>query len=188
MNIIIKNTKKKKQHRFAFETEFKKMNAYCNCKGQGTILQFVKFLFLLFFAFFMAFPSYAYLEETDDGSTKLSAGEQNTNMYRMTSKGKIALKKLKQIDEMMARGYAAGDGSAKNVQEVTQIVDEQNDVTVRAAAEQARQTANLLQNKSALQQKNNGQTVQMIISVSSSQSRDSETAADLLQNLSRRKP
>ncbi len=188
MNIIIKNTKKKKQHRITFETGFNMMNAYRNSKGQYNLLQFVKFLFLLFFSFFITFPSYAYLEETDDGSTKLSAGEQNTNMYRMTSKGKIALKKLKQIDEIMARGYAAGDGSAKNVQEVTQIVDEQNDATVRAAAEQARQTANLLQNKSALQQKNNRQAVQMIISVSSLQSRDSEMAADLLQTLSRRKP
>lgn len=161
------------------------MSRYCRCVKKRMRIAMI---FMFLFSLFVSFPSYAYLEEADDGSTKLSAGEQNTNMYRMTSKGKIALKKLKQIDEMMARGYAAGDGSAQNVAQVSQIVAEQNDAAVRAAAEQARQTAQILENKSALQQKNTGQAVQMIINVAAFQVRDSEIAASLLQTLSRRRP
>ena len=90
------------------------------------------------------------------------------------------------VNEMMARGYAAGDGGVKNVEQVSQIVAEQNDAAIRAAAEQARQTAQILENKSALQQKNTGQSVQMIINVAASQVRDSEIAASLLQTLSKR--
>lgn len=137
---------------------------------------------------FLINPSQAYVEESDDGSTKLSAGEQNTNMYRITSQGKVALKKLKQIDELMAKSPTAGDGSAKNVAQVAQIVDEQNDAAVRIAAEQARQTAKLLENKSALKNNDNGQTVQMIISAAQTQTKDAEVAATLLQTLLRRRP
>ena len=133
-------------------------------------------------------PSQAYVEETDDGSTKLSAGEQNTNMYRMTSQGKVALKKLKQIDEMMAKSPTAGDGSAKNVAQVAQIVDEQNDAAVRLAAEQARQTTKLLENKSALKNSDNVQSLQMIISAAQTQTKDAEIATTLLQTLLRRRP
>lgn len=144
-------------------------------------------IILLGFMFFIN-PAQAYLEETDDGSTKLSAGEQNTNMYRINSQGKVALKKLKQIDELMAKSPTAGDGSAKNVAQVAQIVDEQNDAAVRIAAEQARQTARLLENKSALKNNDNGQTVQMIISAAQTQTKDAEVAATLLQTLLRRRP
>jgi hypothetical protein len=186
MNIIIENIKRKRQCHVTLGESLEMTRIATNNKGRFVLCP-VLFFFILF-SFFIASPSYAYLEEADDGSVKLSAGEQNTNMYRMTSKGKMALKKLKQIDEMMARGYAAGDGSAKNVREVTQIVDEQNDAAVRATAEQVRQTIRLLENKSSLQQMNSGQTVQMIAGISASQSRDSEIASALLQTLSRRRP
>ena len=138
---------------------------------------------------FQARSALAYLEEThDDSMTSLTAGEHTTNMYKMSAQGKINLKKLKEIDELMTKSPKAGDGSAENVAEVTRIVNERNDAAVRAAAEQARQTAKLLENKTELKQKSNGQVAQTIIAAATTQARDADVAMKLMQTLQRRKP
>ena len=129
----------------------------------------------------------AYVEEVNDGSTKLTAGEINTNFNRMTNQGVISLKKLKQIDELMTKSPNAGDGSIQNVREVSQLVDESNDENLRQAAAQAKETAKLLANNESLRNKTENSAVQAISEISALNVRDNEVAISLLAQLSRRK-
>ena len=137
--------------------------------------------------FCVAGAAQAYVEEVNDGSTKLTAGEINTNFNRMTNQGTISLKKLKQIDELMAKSPNAGDGSIQNVREVSQLVDESNDENLRQAAAQAKETAKLLANKEGLRNKTENSAVQAINEISALNVRDNEVAMSLLAQLSRRK-
>lgn len=137
--------------------------------------------------FCIAGAARAYVEEVNDGSTKLTAGEINTNFNRMTNQGIISLKKLKQIDELMAKSPDAGDGSIRNVREVSQIVDENNDENLRQAAAQARETAKLLANREGLRNKTESSAVQTINEMVELNVRDNEVAMSLLAQLSRRK-
>ena len=58
---------------------------------------------LLMFFLGAASNAYAYLETYTDGETQVTAGDQNTNMYRLNAVGALAMKKLKKIDEALAR-------------------------------------------------------------------------------------
>lgn len=137
------------------------------------------------FGLLISSATYAYVEEANDGSTKLTAGEINTNFNRLSNQGMINLKKLKQIDEMMAKSPTAGDGSAQNVAEVSQLVAERNDEKVRQESEQAKKTAKLLNDKINLRRKPSGAIIQMINEVAALNVRDSQLAAELMQKLRR---
>lgn len=155
--------------------------------GQGgyDVTAIVRFAAILLLSLFFAFSVQAYMEETNDGSTKLTAGEINTNFNRLNNQGMINLKKLKQIDEMMAKSPTAGDGSAQNVAEVSQLVAERNDEKVRLESEQAKKTAKLLNDKSSLRRKTSSAAVQMINEVAALSVRDRQLAAELFQQLRR---
>jgi len=68
-------------------------------------MRIILFLFLICFSIA---PAYAYKEDNRAGEAQATAGEQNTNLYRLNSKGKVALKKLKQASEYVERSKAAG--------------------------------------------------------------------------------
>lgn len=68
-------------------------------------MRIILFLFLICFSIT---PAYAYKEDNRAGEAQATAGEQNSNLYRLNSKGKIALKKLKQASEYVERSKAAG--------------------------------------------------------------------------------
>jgi len=54
-------------------------------------------------------PAYSYIEDKDTSGTQLTAGEQNSNLYRLNSKGASALKILKKADEYIARNESRGN-------------------------------------------------------------------------------
>jgi len=77
--------------------------------------------------FFLSMANaHAYLETYSDDETQVTAGEQNTNLYRLNAAGTSALKKLKKIDEVIARNpsekIASGDIST-----IAEMIDSQDD-------------------------------------------------------------
>ena len=56
---------------------------------------------LVLWSFLIVFPCYAYMEtgETED----ITAGERNTNMYRLNSTNSLEIKRLKQIDDVLEK-------------------------------------------------------------------------------------
>ena len=57
---------------------------------------------------FFALPALAYKEDSRVGESQMTAGEQNSNLYKLNSRGAEVLKKLKQADEYIGRAQASG--------------------------------------------------------------------------------
>lgn len=55
-------------------------------------------------------PAYAYIEENNAGDAEASAGDQNTNLYRLNARGDYYIKRLKKIDEFAAKGGGSLSG------------------------------------------------------------------------------
>ena len=61
-------------------------------------------IFVLIYIFLLvSSPVSAYVEEDNTDLTEMTAGEQNTNMYKLNSRTDYLVKKLKKIDEYSAR-------------------------------------------------------------------------------------
>ncbi len=75
--------------------------------------------------------AYAYLETYSEDETQVAAGEQNTNLYRLNAKRTMAVKKLKKIDEAIARNPSekvmGGDISA-----IEEMIDSQENENKQA--------------------------------------------------------
>ena len=54
-------------------------------------------------------PALAYIEEDTAGMAEATAGEQNTNMYRLNARGEYCVKRLKKIDEYAPKGGRTPD-------------------------------------------------------------------------------
>ncbi len=147
----------------------------------GKNIYFSMMILILFF-FFTA-PCQAYVEEVGGNRTQIAAGDQNTAMYRLQARSTISLKHLKKIDEMMARSPEAGDGSAQNVAEVSQIIQAQENAAIRDQLEKMKSAELLLQNKSDLRRRQNDVAPQTISSLSASEIHDETVAAELRQFL-----
>lgn len=63
-------------------------------------------------------PAFAYVEENNAGMAEMSAGDQNTNMYKLNSRTDYLVKKLKKIDE-----YASKKGNDTPFLNVSDIED-----------------------------------------------------------------
>ncbi len=68
----------------------------------------MKFIFLVVIFCFASYPASAYIEDSRAGETQMTAGEQNSNLHRLHSRGTEILKKLKQADEYIGRAQASG--------------------------------------------------------------------------------
>ena len=145
-------------------------------------METANYMILILFFFFTA-PCQAYVEEVGGNRTQIAAGDQNTAMYRLQARSTISLKHLKMIDEMMARSPEAGDGSAQNVAEVSQIIQAQENAAIRDQLEKMKSAELLLQNKSDLRRRQNDVAPQTISSLSASEIHDETVAAELRQFL-----
>ena len=56
---------------------------------------------LVLWSFLIVFPCYAYTETGKDED--ITAGERNTNMYRLSSANSLEIKRLKQIDDVLEK-------------------------------------------------------------------------------------
>ncbi len=64
----------------------------------------MKVLLLVIMSLFFSFSAQAYIEENKSNKeAKATAGEQNSNLYRLNATTAMRLKKLRKIDEVLAR-------------------------------------------------------------------------------------
>lgn len=68
----------------------------------------MRIIFLVVIFCFSALPASAYKEDSRLGETQMTAGEQNSNLHQLHSRGAEILKKLKQADEYVGRAQASG--------------------------------------------------------------------------------
>lgn len=67
----------------------------------------MRWLVLLYIFLSLPSPAFAYVEENNAGLTEASAGDQNTNMYKLNSRTDYLIKKLRKIDEYSAKNKDA---------------------------------------------------------------------------------
>ena len=85
----------------------------------------MRLLGVLFMVVFLGVTNaHAYLETYSDDETQITAGDQNTNLYRLNAMGSLAMKKLKKIDEAIARN-APEDGQVSNITQIEELIDSQ---------------------------------------------------------------
>lgn len=86
-------------------------------------------IFVLFYIFlFLSSPALAYVEEDNTGLAEMTAGEQNTNMYKLNSRTDYLVKRLKKIDEYSAR-KGGGSFNVADIEDVSLL--EQKDLEER---------------------------------------------------------
>lgn len=92
----------------------------------------MKLLFVVFVISLCNMPAaLAYIEDKDIDEADIAAGDQNTNLYRLQNDGMYKIKKLKEIDELVARKKAAGlyvDVSDMETLLTTSQQDKDNDI------------------------------------------------------------
>ena len=146
-------------------------------------MRIILFLFLICFSIA---PAYAYKEDNRAGEAQATAGEQNTNLYRLNSKGKIALKKLKQASEYVERSKAAGKTvKASAIEDLLlsgKAEDEKMEIN-RLTEAAAKQLEKPLQLKVA----ENHAVYETIAQMQASQIKDKQIAKTLAQQLGRTK-
>jgi hypothetical protein len=79
--------------------------------------------FWLFLGLICLFPlsAFSYIEDKVEGEAEFTAGEQNTNLYRLNATGSLSIKKLKKIDELVARNPKVG--ANPDMSEIEKMVD-----------------------------------------------------------------
>ena len=86
-------------------------------------------IFVLFYIFlFLSSLALAYVEEDNTGLAEMTAGEQNTNMYKLNSRTDYLVKRLKKIDEYSAR-KGGGSFNVADIEDVSLL--EQKDLEER---------------------------------------------------------
>ena len=81
----------------------------------------------LYIFLFLSSPALAYVEEDNRGLAQMSAGDQNTNMYKLNSRTDYLVKKLKKIDEYSGQnGSRAGSFSISDIKDFSLL--EQKDL------------------------------------------------------------
>ena len=88
-------------------------------------------IFVLFYIFlFLSSPALAYVEEDNTGLAEMTAGEQNTNMYKLNSRTNYLVKRLKKFDEYSARkDNGAGSFNVADIEDISLL--EQKDFDER---------------------------------------------------------
>ena len=140
----------------------------------------MKIILVIFAIGLMISPAYAYKEDSRAGETQLDAGQQNSNLHRITDRGIEALKKLKQADDYIERVQATGKQVNANALEDL-LNYEQKD---KAEKEIEKLTAEV-----SVQVKNSGNLVvvpdhsvyEQITRLNAMQQKDKELAGQLLQ-------
>lgn len=141
-------------------------------------------LFVLLIGFWTS-PASSYIEDNREGETQLTAGEQNSNYHRLSSRGVEALKKLKQADEYIERVQASG--RRVNASALEDLLNsEQKD---RNEKELEKLVATIRQQASdhtKLKVAYNHDVFELLTRLQSSQQKDRETAQQLSVQLLRR--
>lgn len=68
----------------------------------------------------------AYIDDTELGDAEATAGEQHSNLYKLNVRGDLVIKRLKKLDDYVARSEASGKGvSASDFEDL--LISEKED-------------------------------------------------------------
>ncbi len=66
------------------------------------------FLYAIISTFFYCSTANAYIDDRQTGEAEATAGEQNSNLYRLNASSTMSIKKLKKLDELYAKEQISG--------------------------------------------------------------------------------
>ena len=144
------------------------------------------FLVVINVFFLMAGSALAYLDDTQIGDAEASAGDQNTNLYKLKSQGGVILKQLQKVDEYVARNRAAGR-EVERMQIDDFLLTEQQEDEKRQLQQITAEIKQATQDYKRLKRRDLQENYQQIIAVQNSGVKDAEVAAQLRQKLLRRR-
>lgn len=146
----------------------------------------MKLLFVAIFSFFwMSSSANAYIDTTVEGEAEATAGEQNTNLYRLNAANFSKLKKMRQIDNVLARNPNA---NVENSREMEDLLSNKKQVDLDAQAQLAqmyKDTVARTKNKNALIVKN-ADNYRQVLQTAANSVKDTAAITDLKQIIRRR--
>lgn len=146
----------------------------------------MKLLFVAIFSFFwMSSSANAYIDTTVDGEAEATAGEQNTNLYRLNAANFSKLKKMRQIDNVLARNPNA---NVENSREMEDLLSNKKQVDLDVQAQLAqmyKDTVARTKNKNALIVKN-ADNYRQVLQTAANSVKDTAAITDLKQIIRRR--
>ncbi|MCI5635230.1 MAG: hypothetical protein MR350_07275 [Alphaproteobacteria bacterium] len=146
----------------------------------------MKLLFAVIFSFFLLpFSANAYIDTTVDGEAEATAGEQNTNLYRLNADNLSRLKRMRQIDNVLARNPNA---NIENSQEMEDLLSNKKQVDLDEQAQLAqmyKDTVARTKNKNALIVKN-ADDYRQVLQTAANSVKDVEVITNLKQRIRRR--
>lgn len=146
----------------------------------------MKLLFVAIFSFFwLSSSANAYIDTTVEGEAEATAGEQNTNLYRLNAANFSKLKKMRQIDNVLARNPNA---NVENSREMEDLLSnkKQVDLDTQAQLDQMyKDTVARTKNKNALIVKN-ADNYRQVLQTAANSVKDTAAITDLKQKIRRR--
>lgn len=143
----------------------------------------MRLLWVLAAMFLMgAAEAHAYLETYSEDETQVTAGEQNTNLYRLNAMGSIAMKKLKKIDDAIAHNPKA-QVTAESVSAIVEMIDANEDENKKAMALMLKRIAQTLQQPNTLKAAPDNDLYRRFAGLCAQDTRDAAVAAVLLQKI-----
>ena len=140
---------------------------------------------LLVFFLGAASNAYAYLETYTEGETQVTAGDQNTNMYRLNAVGSIAMKKLKKIDEVLARNPNE-NVNAMDISQIEQLIDSNENEQKQQTEQMMKKVSKTLSSPENLRVLPDKRLYKELSTLSIRETRDTAVAVELLKQLGRR--
>jgi hypothetical protein len=129
--------------------------------------------------------AYAYLETYTEGETQVTAGDQNTNMYRLNAVGSIAMKKLKKIDEALARNPNE-NVNAMDISQIEQLIDSNENEQKQQLEQMMKKVSKTLSSPENLRVMPDKRLYKELSTLSIRETRDTAVAVELLKQLGRR--
>lgn len=129
--------------------------------------------------------AYAYLETYSEDETQVTAGDQNTNMYRLNAVGSIAMKKLKKIDEALARNPNE-NVNAMDISQIEQLIDSNENEQKQQLEQMVKKVTKTLSSPENLRVMPDKRLYKELSTLSVQETKDTAVAVELLKQLGRR--
>ena len=147
----------------------------------------MKLLFALIFSLLLLpLSAGAYIDTTaPSDETSVTAGEQNTNLYRLNASNFERIKKMRQIDEALAKNPNA---DMSNSQEIEDLLNNKKQMDMDAQTQLAqmyKETQERTKNKNSLIVRNSD-TYQQIVKIADLSVKDEAAVMSLKQKIRRR--
>lgn len=147
----------------------------------------MKLLFALIFSLLLlSQPSAAYIDTSAAADeTSATAGEQNTNLYRLNASNFEKIKKMQQIDNALAKNPNA---DMSNTQEIEDLLNNKKQMDLDAQAQLAqmyKETQERTKNKNSLIVKNSD-IYQQIVKIAGFSVKDEAAVMNIKQKIRRR--